>query len=249
MGRVGQRAIEALAPRAGERLLDVGCGCGHTSLLLAGHVGPEGAVVGLDISRPMLDVARGRAAAAGLTNVRFLEADAQTHPLDEGTFDAVFSRFGVMFFASPTDAFQNLRRALKPRGRLAFLCWRSPPENPVLTTPMAVAGHRFPAQEPPRPGALGPFSFADPDHVRRILDGAGFADVVLTPYDVEMGGNTLEDSLSVAMRIGPLARLLRENREIVPLAREDVRAAFLPLVRDGAVWQPSATWVVTAKNP
>jgi SAM-dependent methyltransferase len=246
---ISRRTIEALAPRAGERLVDVGCGCGRTSLLLSAAVGPQGAVLGLDVSQPMLCVARDRAAAEGVTNVRFLEADAQTHAFDEGTFDAVFSRFGVMFFAAPTEAFVNLRRALKPGGRLAFLCWRSPADNPVLTTPMAAAGHRFPPQDPPVAGAPGPFAFAAPELVRNIVEGAGFAEVALTPHDVPMGGITLEDSLAIATRVGPLAALLRANPELLPLAREDVRAAVLPHVRDGAVWQRSATWIVTAKNP
>jgi hypothetical protein len=117
-----------------------------------------------------------------------------------------------------------------------------------MTSAMAAARNRFPPQDPPLAGAPGPFAFADPEHVRRVLEGAGFADVVLTPHDADMGGNTLEDTLTLATRVGPLGSLLRGSPELVPTVREDLRAAFLPFVRDGAVWQRSATWIVTAKN-
>ena len=259
---VGQRAMAALAPRRGESLVDVGCGCGTTTLDLAQRVGPGGRVVGVDISRPMLEVARRRANAAGfldegepktpatgLAHVRFVEADAQTHPLEATMFDGMFSRFGVMFFSDPVAAFQNLRRALRPGGRLAFVCWRSPAENPLLMRPINAARHRFPPQPAPVPNAPGPFAFADADRVVGLLAAAGFADAAYTPLDLELGGMTLEQSVTAALRMGPLAPLLRAHPELAPLVREDVEAALLPCVRDGIVWQPSATWIMTARNP
>ncbi len=226
----------------------MGCGCGQTALALAGRVGPEGAVVGLDVSRPMLDVARRRAEAAKVAHVRFVEADAQAHALEAAAFDAIFSRFGVMFFADPAAAFENLRRALRPGGRLCFLCWRSPAENPVMTSAKNAAKHLLPPDPPPVPGAPGPFAFADPARVRGILDAAGFVDVAISPHDVEMGGNGLEDSLTLALRVGPLGAALRQSPELLPKVRDEVRAALAACVRDGAVWQPSATWIVTARN-
>jgi SAM-dependent methyltransferase len=249
MAETGRNAMKALAPRHGERLLDVGCGCGWTTLDLARAVGPEGRVTGLDISRPQLAVARDRAAEAALSShVDFVEADAQTHPFDAGAFDGLFSRFGVMFFADPTAAFQNLRRALVPGGRLAFLCWCPMADNPVMTIPMAAARHRLPPMPPPTPNAPGPFAFADEGRVRGILEAAGFAEVAMTRQDGEMGGNSLEDSLKVALRVGPLGAALREHPHLLPEAREDVTAAYLPLVRDGAVWMRAATWIVTARS-
>ncbi|MCR5880984.1 class I SAM-dependent methyltransferase [Phenylobacterium sp. J367] len=146
--------MAALAPSAGERLLDIGCGAGETTIELAERVQPGGAVVGLDISRPLLEAARARAAPSG---VEFIEADAQTHAFPPGSFDGVFSRFGVMFFADPVAAFTNIRRALKSGGRLAFVCWRAAAENPVMTTPMAAAAHLLPPlPRKPIPRRRGP---------------------------------------------------------------------------------------------
>jgi SAM-dependent methyltransferase len=248
MASAGRRALEAFAPRRGERVLDVGCGCGSTTLELARAVGPEGRVLGVDISRPMLAVSRARVTEAGLGHVEFLEADAQTHPLAEGAFDGLFSRFGVMFFADPAAAFVNLRRALAPGGRLTFLCWRAMADNPVMTTAMAAARHRFPPLPPTAPDAPGPFAFADEGRVRGVLEAAGFTEVALAPHDAEMGGNTLEDSITLALRVGPLGAALREHPHLLPGAREDVEAAYAPRIRDGAVWMRSATWIVTARS-
>ena len=141
LGPLGRAAMAALKPRPGERILDIGCGSGQTSVELAGAVAPDGAVLGVDISRPLLDTARAR--SPGANDVTFLEADAQTAAFEPGAFDAAFSRFGVMFFADPPAAFANIRRALKPGGRLAFICWRGMVDNPIMTLPMMAAGKRF----------------------------------------------------------------------------------------------------------
>lgn len=247
---VGRAAMDALAPRPGERLLDVGCGCGQTSLALADRVSPGGEVVGIDLSRPMLEVARQRLAEERAANVQFLEADAQTTAFERAPFDGVYSRFGVMFFADPTAAFRNLLAALKPGGRLAFVCWRSLAENPWMTEPMAAAAAQLPAAPPPLdPNAPGPFAFADPQRVRGILEDAGFAEVALTPLDAPIGGNSLADSLKLALRVGPLGARLRETPEFRAKVTDAVRAALDPHVRDGAVWMPGAVWIVKARRP
>lgn len=247
---VGRRAMDALAPQAGERLLDVGCGCGQTTLELARRVGSGGEVVGVDISHPMLEVARGRTLPADAGAVRFLEADAQVADLEPASFDGVFSRFGVMFFADPTAAFRNLLGALKPGGRLAFVAWRGMAENPWMTEPMAAAAAKLPPVPPPLdPHAPGPFAFADGDRVQRILSGAGFADVEVAALDTPIGGNSLQDSLTLALRIGPLGARLREAPEFRPKVAEAVEAALSPHVRDGKVWMPGAVWIATARRP
>ena len=246
---VGAAAIAAFAPQAGERLLDVGCGCGQTTLALAGKVGPGGAVVGLDISRPMLAVAAERARAAGLANVSFVEADAQTHAFEPASFDGLFSRFGVMFFSDPTAAFHNLLGALKPCGRLVFACWRSIAENPIMSAPMAAASRHLTPPPPPEPGAPGPFAFADPERVRDILSSAGFGRIEITPFDTQMGGNTLEDALKLALRVGPLGAQLRENPGLAPTIIDEVRKMLAGHLRDGAVWMDGAVWIVTARRP
>jgi SAM-dependent methyltransferase len=245
---VGLKAMEALAPQPGERLLDVGCGGGQTTLELARRVGPHGAATGADISRPMLELARRRAAEAGLAQLRFIEADAQTHAFEAGAFDAVFSRFGVMFFADPRAAFANLARALAPGGRLAFACWRSAAENPWMTQPMAAVADLVPAPPPADPTAPGPFAFADPARVRGVLEAAGFEQVAAEPLDVRIGGNSLEDSLTVSLRVGPLGARLREAPELAPKVVAAVREGLAAQVVDGAVWMQGAVWIVTARR-
>ena len=194
LGPLGEAGIALLAPKAGERVIDIGCGCGATSLDLAQAVGPGGAVLGVDISAPMLTVARTRAADAGLPQAKFIEGDAQVHGFDAGAFDSVFSRFGVMFFADPPAAFANIRRALKPGGRLTFVCWRAVMENPWMTLPaMAALQHLPPLTEAVDADGPGPFAFADPAKVRGILAAAGFADIDLKPHDQAIGARNMED--------------------------------------------------------
>jgi SAM-dependent methyltransferase len=246
VGPLGARVMEILAPASGERFLDIGCGCGETTLELAKRIGPSGAVLGVDISQPMLAIARER--AAGSPRATFLEADAQTHPFEAGAYDAIHSRFGVMFFQDPVAAFANLRRALKPGGRLAFVCWRAMAENPIMTLPMAAAARHLPPHVPPTPGAPGPFAFADADRLRGILAGAGFRDIVLEPQDMAAGGNSLEGATTLALRVGPLGALLRERPEARPAVIDDIRAALKPHLKGGRVFLPSATWIVSAKN-
>lgn len=245
---LGLAAMAALNPQRGERIVDVGCGCGQTSLALADRVGPDGAVTGVDISHPMLEEARRRARAAGVGQAQFVEADAQTYAFAPASLDAAFSRFGVMFFADPPAAFANIRKALKPGGRLAFVCWRPLAENAWMLVPMTAALRHLPPPAPPQPGAPGPFAFADPERVRGILAKAGFADIAVEPLEMPLGGFGLEDALKMALRIGPLAALLRENPEAAPKAVDDIRAALAGRAKDGRVWLEGAVWIVTARN-
>jgi len=183
----GHRAIDRAAPREGEHLLDVGCGCGETTLDLGRRVGANGSATGVDISAVMLRRAQQRAEETGLRNVRFVEADAQTHAFPPGSFDALYSRFGVMFFADPPAAFANLRRALRPGGRLAFVCWQAVQKNPWMFVPMAAAMQHIALPLPAGADAPGPFAFADRDRVARILAQTGFVDVEIE----ETGGHAV----------------------------------------------------------
>ncbi|MFL5298636.1 MAG: class I SAM-dependent methyltransferase [Phenylobacterium sp.] len=244
---LGRAVLDRLALAPGERVLDVGSGCGQTTLATAEAVGPAGQALGVDISRPMLAVARER--AAGAPNVSFLEADAQTYAFEPAAFDAIHSRFGVMFFEDPTAAFVNLRRALRPGGRLGFVCWRPMAENPIMSLPLAVALKRLPSPQPPTPGAPGPFAFADGERLRGILEPAGFADVSIAPQDMATGGNTLDEAVGLALRMGPLGAMLREHPDVRGAVVDDIRDALSEHVVDGRVMLASATWIASARNP
>ena len=244
---LGLRAMEALAPKPGERILDIGCGAGQSTLALASAVGPTGLALGLDISRPLLSVAEGRAREAGLDQARFVEADAQIHAFESKAFDGVYSRFGVMFFADPIAAFTNIRKALKPGGRLAFVCWRSHAENVFMSLPAQSVAHLLPPSPPPVPNAPGPFAFADGDRLKGILEAAGFSAVTLTPHDQKIGSGDLEQTLATSLKVGPLGAVLRENPDKQEAVIAAVRAALAPHEGPDGVKLPSATWNVSAQ--
>lgn len=243
---LGEAAIEALGPRPGERILDIGCGCGTTTLALARVVGASGEALGLDISAPMLALARRRAADAGLAQARFVEADAQVHRLEPAAYDALYSRFGVMLFADPVAAFANIARALKPGGRLAFVCWRGPQENPSMSLPLAAAAHLLPPMPPADPLAPGPFAFADRERVLRILAQAGFADAAAQAVDRQISPGGLDESVALYTQIGPVGRALRANPRPAEAVSAAVREALLPFVTPLGVRLDAGVWLVTA---
>lgn len=247
---ISQILIDSAAASPGERIIDVGCGCGSTSIALAQAVAPSGFVLGIDISAPML--ARARQLAPKTLPVDFVLADATVHPFDPASFDLLVSRFGVMFFAEPALSFANLRRALKPAGRLAFACWREPRENPMLMTPLQAAYKHVPKLPQPGPEDPGPFSFASEERVRRILREAGFVDVAIVPRNLSLDiaiGRGLEAAVQGAIEIGPASRALHDHPgDVRAAAKESIREALKPFVRGETVPLPAAIWIVTARK-
>lgn len=248
---LGEVAMAGVA--AGERVLDIGCGCGQTSLQLAERVGDAGQVVGLDISAVMLARARERAEASGQTNASFRNADAQTEPF-AGDFDVLFSRFGVMFFASPEAAFTNLRSALRPGGRLTCLTWQSLGLNPWMQVPLAAAAkHLPPGGPPPDPTAPGPFAFADAKRVEGILTAAGFEEVAHESLERELligGGRSLDETVSFLIQLGPMGTALREaDAALRARVVSEIRSALEPYHDGSAVCMPAAAWIVSARSP
>lgn len=250
----GELALARAAARPGEAVLDVGCGCGTTTLALAAQVGRDGQVYGVDISKPMLAHAeeRLRQSPPPGAEVRFAFMDAQTGDLGGSRFDLAFSRFGVMFFADPTAAFTNIRGALKPGGRVAFACWRALDDNPWMALTLRAAFQHLPPLPRPGPEDPGPFSFADPDRVRRILETAGFRNVTLEPHDVllTLGGTTdPAEATSFIIEAGPLAATMIEadtaTREAVWQAVYD---ALAPFHGPEGIRMNGAVWIVSARS-
>lgn len=247
----GDAALAAARPARDEAVLDVGCGCGDTSLVLAGLVGRGGRVVGLDASAPML--ARARERLSSPSNVTFVEGDASAEPVERGTFDLLFSRFGVMFFPDPAVAFGRLRTRLRPGGRLAFVCWKALADNPWAAVPFEAAASVLGRPDPQGPDAPGPFSFGDPARVHSILESAGFRHVDLRPFEdrVAFGSSDALDDVAREMaRIGPAARLLADRSETdVERAVAAIQAVLPPHVDPrGGVSLAAAVWIATARN-
>jgi SAM-dependent methyltransferase len=210
-------------------------------------------VQGVDISGVMLARARARAAEAGTARVEFLLADAQTAALERGAFDLVYSRFGVMFFADPVAAFANLRRALAPHGRLVFVCWQALERNPWMAVPMGAAARHVSLPPPSPPGAPGPFAFADPERVARILDQAGFREVSLESVETRLrigGGGGVDAAARFLLEgVGPTSQALREAsaKDLETVGRA-VRAALEPYLTPSGVEMGAAAWIATASR-
>ena len=245
---LGEAVMDALAIAPGEAVIDIGCGCGGTTLEIARRVGGSGHVLGVDVSAPMLARARERAAAAPDFAIDFALGDAAAHDFETGAFDVAFSRIGVMFFADPPAAFANIITALRPGARLGFVCWRTLKENQWATLPIDVATRHVPAPERAGPEDPGPFSFRDTDRIHRILGAAGFTAVEIEPLDRALNyGPTVEAATMMTMGMGPISNAIMEAPDDVQRRiADDMRQALEPKLRDGGVFLNAGCWLVTA---
>jgi SAM-dependent methyltransferase len=240
--------LETVATKPRATLLDVGCGTGSTTLAIKRQLGANAQCVGVDISEPMLELARSRAERAGAA-VRFIRADAELHPFEHASFDMVVSRFGVMFFDDPVRAFANLRRAARPGAELCVLVWRGPSENPFMTAAERAAAPILPNIPARDPDAPGQFAFADPTRVSRILDQSGWTDIDLRPVDVECTFPE-KDLVRYVTRLGPLGRVLQDaDDQTTARVLAAVRPAFAPFVEGPTVRFNAACWKVGARAP
>jgi SAM-dependent methyltransferase len=245
---VSEALLAYAAPRAGERVLDLGCGCGASTLEFARAVGPAGRVVALDISGPMLAEGEARAKAAGIANVDWRQADAATAALDG--FDLLASAFGTMFFGDPVAAFAHLRGAASPGARMAFVCWRPLGENPWMEVPMRAVAPHVPPRPKPDPQAPGMFAFADPQRVSQVLTAAGWAPPRFDKLDCDLdiaAGRGLEQAVVQSTQIGAINSWLRgQPAEVVTAAVASVREALAPHLDGARVRLPGAMWLVSS---
>jgi SAM-dependent methyltransferase len=248
----GRLSLDAGDVAPGEWILDAGCGTGATVLELAARTGPSGRVVGVDISEVMLDRARSRVAEAGLGTVELVRADAQVAALPAGAFHLVHSRFGVMFFADPVAAFANLRSALRPEGRLAFVCWQAPDHNPWFSVPIAAVSGILEVPPAPGPGAPSPFALADAGVTRAILERAGFSEIAVEGRErpVRLAGPDDAGSVGeIALSVLPVrAAYAAAGPEPRGRARAAVQTALAPFAGPDGVAVPGSVWVVTARR-
>jgi len=248
---VTEKLIARTDAKAGQRILDIGCGCGAVTIALAKQVGPSGHVLGIDISVPMLE--RARQLTGKELPADYVLADATVYPFDPESFDLLVSRFGVMFFAEPVLSFLNLRGALRPKGQLIFACWREPRENGWMMALLMAAYKHVPKLPQLGPEDPGPFSFADEARVRRILGGAGFTDIEMEacPLTFDLAaGRGLEAAVQGALEIGPASRALEGHPpEVVAAAIQSIRETLTPFAKGQSVLLPGAIWLVTANAP
>jgi SAM-dependent methyltransferase len=248
----GDAALKAAAPQPGERVIDVGCGCGDTSIEIARIVGEAGTVLGIDVSQPMLEVARSRGALLNCAHLAFREGDASEAGLPANT-DLLFSRFGVMFFSQPSQAFSHLRKSLRTGGRCVFVCWRAPRDNAWAMTPLSAARTAMGVTPTPAdPDAPGPFAFADDERLRTILSLAGFDAIDIQRFDAVLSlGATPRSAAEGTVQIGPVSRFVREvGAEHLPIILDAVERTLAPLAApDGHVSLNGSTWIVAATNP
>jgi SAM-dependent methyltransferase len=244
----GAAAMDALEPLAGAHILDVGCGTGRTTCQLAARARPDGAVIGVDLSRRMIDHAR--TVAAGVANVSFVVGDATTMRLD-ASLDAIYSRNGVMFFDDPVRAFAQLRSHVRGGGRLAFSCWRDPLTNPWLSVPVLVSAAVLGPPDLPGPGRSGPFAFPTTDVLVETLRGAGWTNIDIAELSVEQpypAGDATASATVMTQTIPTLAAGLRRRPERRDDLERAIANALRPYERDGVVVLQAAGWIVSARS-
>ena len=253
--RHSEAVFPSLPVRRGDRVLDVGCGFGDTAIKLAGLVGPEGEVVGIDCCDAFLDHARTDIEAHGLTNIRLVRGDAEI-ALPENQSDFVFSRFGTMFFANPVAGLRNMRKALRPGGRMVHIVWRERAANPWLSMAKDIVLQFLP---PPGEDAQtcgpGPFSMSNEETVRAMMTAAGYSDIEFRRVDAPvLVGNDVADAIAFQLALGPAGEVFREAGQMAEDKRGEIEAALAEAIdrqkssAEGIVMD-SSSWVISAVNP
>lgn len=250
-----EAVFPSLPVRERDRVLDVGCGFGDTTVKLARLVGPAGSVIGMDCCDAFMEDGRREAAAEGLANVSFVRGDAETAlPRDE--FDFVFARFGTMFFANPVAALRNMRRALHPGGRMVHIVWRNRADNPWLSLPRDIALRHLPSPaDDAQNCGPGPFSMADAAQTRQMMEIAGWRDITFSRVDAPvLVGRSVRDAIDFQLAIGPAGEVFREAGRLAEQKREPIEQALAEMLDRQArtaegIFMDSSSWVIGAVNP
>ncbi len=244
----GSRALQRLALQKGERVVDVGCGAGTTVIALSAAATDAGHVLGLDCSKPLMDLAKER--VAHLKNVELVVADAATYELKPGAYDAIFSRFGMMFFDDPAQAMHSLGKGLRSGGRMSFVCWQTMEDNDWVSLPLKTI---LPLVENPpspyRPNEPGPCAFADKDFLHGELEKAGFLNIHIQNVraPVTLGDTGVDDAVDFSMRIGPCARIgVNQSPEVIAKMRKALADMYESIIEGHGVTLPGAAWMVSA---
>ena len=249
LGPLGEAALNKLNLNEGENVLDIGCGCGHTTLNIAKRISPDGQVTGLDISKPMLKRAKESANEMSISNASFNCVDVQTDDMGEEVYSAAFSRFGVMFFEDPIAAFHNINKSLITGASLSFVCWQSPALNPWQSLFIEAVKKYVDLPSPP-PRSPSPFAFMESEYVSSILEESNFQNIMIEGHEAEVNmfsGRSLSDSVKDYISINPVVSGMlkdsteQEKTEIINSAIE----AFSPYYSAKGLMFPSATWLVT----
>ena len=249
---LGEAALNKLNFNEEENVLDIGCGCGHTTLNIAKRIGPSGNVTGLDISEPMLERAKESAVEMSITNTSFKCVDVQTEDLGDQIYSAAFSRFGVMFFEDSIAAFKNINKSLISGGYLSFVCWQSPAVNPWQSLFIQEVKKFLDLPSPP-PRSPGPFAFMESEYVSSILEESKFQDITIEGHEAEVNmfsGRSLSDSVKDYISINPVVtEMLKASseNEIAEIVNSGIEA-FSPYYSEKGLIFPSATWLVTARK-
>jgi len=247
----GEAMLDAARLVPGNRVLDIGCGYAATTIEAARRVGPAGTVLGVDISAAMLQTAHDRVAESGLDNIALVETDAQVHPFEAASFDAIVSRFGLMFFDDPAAAFANFSRTLRPDGRLAFVCWQDPMASEWIAKALgAVVPVLGCAPQLGTPGAPGPWAFADGDRLHQILAKAGFRDVRLESVtQPQRIGDDIDDAVSFILSLPESQQLFTgAAQDTVNAATAALRSALTPYARPDGLSLNASAWLVSARR-
>ena len=249
---LGVAALSKLPEDLGEHILDIGCGCGSTTLSIAGNLSKNSKITGVDISAPMLDQARKLAAEKNLTNADFQVMDIQTELKKENIYSAAYSRFGVMFFEAPVPAFKNIYRSLQQGAKFSFVCWQSPQLNPWQALSIQVI-KKFVDLPSPLPRSPGPFAFAEKDYLESIMVDSGFKDIAIESHEQQITmfvGKSLQEASNDYLSINPVVTAMLE--ESSPEVKDDISSALQELFKEysdgNGLHFPSATWLVTASK-